>query len=349
MSQASAMIKVLVVDDSLTMQKFIQQLVHGDDEIEIIAVACDPYEARDLIKEKRPDVLILDIEMPRMDGLTFLTNIMRLRPMPVVMNSSLSQKGAYETIKALEIGAVDYIGKPQRAEDVAQYKVELINKVKRAAKSNVNKAHSIEHKPSTTSQAKDVIDMSPVTQIVAIGASTGGIEALTTVLCDIPRNFPPILVVQHIPANFSTAFAFRLNELCEMRVKEAEHGEKIHNGCCYIAAGGKQMSLSVRDGHAILNVYDGPLVTGHRPSVNALFTSIAQVKKIRCKAAAILTGMGDDGAIGLKELHGIGCSTVVQDKESSIVWGMPQSAIELEPGHTVLPLNDIARFLINSR
>lgn len=338
--------KIIIVDDSVTMQRFIQQLVEDEEELQIVAVASNPYEARDLIKLHNPDVLILDIEMPRMDGLTFLHNLMRLRPMPVVMNSSLSQKGAYETIKALEIGAVDYIGKPQSAEGVANYRVELINKVKRAAKVNLHRLNL--QQTGAPVANKTEIDQSQVNQIIAIGASTGGIEALSTVLSAIPAKCPPIVVVQHIPENFSSAFAYRLNEICAVHVFEASNGQKLCNGCAYIAPGNRQMTLYARDTDYVINIQDSPPVTGHKPSVNALFSSISTLKKVRGRAA-ILTGMGDDGALGLKALHQLGFKTVVQDKDSSVVWGMPKSAKDIEPGHNVLALKDIARFLMDPK
>ena len=338
-------IKVIIVDDSSTMQRFIQQLVIDDQELEIVAVASNPFEARDLIKQHNPDVLILDIEMPKMDGLTFLSNIMRLRPMPVVMNSSLSQKGAYETIKALELGAVDFIGKPQSAAAVPEYKIQLIRKVKRAAKLNVNHTHSDQQNSLTKVYKSDVLDPSPVTKILAIGASTGGIEAITVVLREMPEHVPPILIVQHIPPNFSTAFAQRLNETCKVHVFEAENSQKIRNGCAYIAPGGLQMTLQVKGNEPYICIQDGPLVSGHKPSVDMLFNSIAKLKKNNVRAA-LLTGMGNDGAEGLRALYDIGVKTVAQDKESSVVWGMPKAAIDLEPKHNVLPLKDIAHFLI---
>lgn len=342
----SKKIKVIIVDDSITMQRFIAQLVADDSDLEIVATATDPYIARDLIKAHNPDVLILDIEMPRMDGLTFLSNLMRLRPMPVVMNSSLSQKGAYETIKALELGAVDYIGKPQSADLLDDYKVELVRKVKRAAKVDVARHRNEQRDPPALVKKSDVIDTtSSVTKIIAIGASTGGIEALSTVIRQMPPHIPPILVVQHIPPNFSSAFAQRLNETSAVHVLEASNAQKICNGVVYIAPGGMQMSLTQRGGDYFIVIQDTPPVSGHKPSVDMLFSSIANIKKIKCRAA-LLTGMGSDGAQGLKSLYDLGLSTVVQDKESSVVWGMPKSAIELEPGHSMLPLKDIAQFLI---
>lgn len=338
-------IKVIIVDDSITMQRFIQQLVADDSDLEIVATATDPYIARDLIKTHNPDVLILDIEMPRMDGLTFLANLMRLRPMPVVMNSSLSQKGAYETIKALEIGAVDYIGKPQSADILDEYKVELVKKVKRAAKIDVARYRNETRDAPQLISKSDVIDTSPVKEIIAIGASTGGIEALSTVIRQMPSKVPPILIVQHIPPNFSSAFAQRLDETSQIHVVEASNAQKICNGVAYIAPGGMQMSLTLRGADYYIVIQDTPPVSGHKPSVDALFSSIASIKKIKCKAA-LLTGMGSDGAHGLKCLYHLGLGTVVQDKESSVVWGMPKSAIDLEPGHSMLPLKDIAQFLI---
>lgn len=341
----SKKIKVIIVDDSITMQRFIQQLVADDSDLEIVATATDPYIARDLIKSHNPDVLILDIEMPRMDGLTFLANLMRLRPMPVVMNSSLSQKGAYETIRALEIGAVDYIGKPQSADILDEYKVELVRKVKRAAKIDVARYRTEQRASAPVINKTDVIDTSCVKEIIAIGASTGGIEALSTVVRQMPSKIPPILIVQHIPPNFSSAFAQRLDETSQIHVVEATNAQKLCNGVAYIAPGGTQMSLTLRGADYYISIQDTPPVSGHKPSVDVLFSSIASIKKIKCRAA-LLTGMGSDGAHGLKSLYDLGLSTVVQDKESSVVWGMPKSAIDLEPGHNMLPLKDIAQFLI---
>lgn len=338
-------IKVLVVDDSATMQKFIQQLVASESEVEIVACASNPYEARDLIKLHNPDVLILDIEMPRMDGLTFLENLMRLRPMPVVMNSSLSQRGAYETVRALELGAVDYIGKPQSAELVGTYKVELLKKIKLAASVNVL-PHKLKDLPVVDKQNLKGSNHGPVRSLIALGASTGGIEALSTVLKEIPEHSPPILIVQHIPPNFSKAFAARLNEQCKIKICEAENGQKLENSTAYIAPGGLQMALSERSGEYFLAVIDGALVSGHKPSVDNLFASIAKINSLKQGSAAVLTGMGNDGAQGLKFLYNLGYKTAVQNKESSVVWGMPSSALAFEPNHKVLPLNEVAAFLL---
>jgi two-component system chemotaxis response regulator CheB len=339
-------IKVMIVDDSLMMQRFIKQLVLDCDDIEVVAVASDPYEARDLIKVLQPDVLILDIEMPRMNGLTFLANLMRLRPMPVLMNSSLSQRGAYETIKALELGAVDYIGKPQSAELVPEYKVELIRKLNAISLIKMNKRTDPVSYPPAECSVPVAPNNSPVVELIALGASTGGIEALTVVLKEIPAQSPPILVVQHIPQHFSQAFADRLNELCKVNVCEAKNGQKIENNSVYIAPGGLQMALVQKGKEYFIHIHDGPLVSGHKPSVDELFCSIATSRVGKCKAA-LLTGMGSDGAIGLKALYYKGAKTVVQDKNTSIVWGMPSSALELESKHQSLPITSITHFLLS--
>jgi len=342
--QSKKRIKVLIVDDSALVRRLLTEMLSSDPSISVLGTAHDAYDAREKIKALNPDVLTLDVEMPRMDGITFLRNLMRLRPMPVIMVSSLTDKGAEVTLDALSIGAVDYLPKPKidLAATLADYREELIAKVKAAASSRV-RAPTI-----TASASADAIlakrdpqrQLRTTERIIAIGASTGGTEAIKEVLTRLPPDAPGIVITQHIPKLFSGAFARRMDACSQVSVCEAEDGQQILRGHAYIAPGDMHL-LVVRDGARYVCRLDaGPPVNRHKPSVDVLFRSVAQ-QAGRNAIGVILTGMGKDGALGLKEMRDSGSRTMAQDEATSIVWGMPGEAVAVGGAADVLPLGDI--------
>jgi two-component system chemotaxis response regulator CheB len=323
MNNRKTPVRVLIVDDSAVMRQLLSSLLEADPDITVVGTAADPYIARDRIKTLNPDVITLDVEMPHMDGLTFLRKIMTLRPMPVVMISTLTQSGAETTLEALEIGAVDFIAKPahEQAERLAELAEELQQKVKAAAQVRVavRRASSPPRAPRRL--------LRPSGRIVFVGASTGGVEALKTLLMGLPENCPPTLITQHMPPRFTTGFAERLNRECPMKVSEAADGDVIETGHAYIAPGSHHLEI-VRSGSGyVCRLSDGSPVSGHRPSVDVLFRSAARVCP-KIAVAAILTGMGKDGAEGMLELHRAGGVTLGQDEDSSLIYGMPRAAFE---------------------
>jgi two-component system chemotaxis response regulator CheB len=343
--QAKKRIKVLIVDDSALVRRMLTEMLSSDASITVLGAAHDAYDAREKIKALNPDVLTLDVEMPRMDGVTFLRNLMRLRPMPVIMVSSLTDKGAEVTLDALSIGAVDYLPKPKidLAATLADYKEELIAKVKAAASARLRTTTT-----STASASADAIlakrdplrQLRTTERIIAIGASTGGTEAIKEVLIRLPPDTPGIVITQHIPKLFSGAFARRMDACCQVSVCEAEDGQQILRGHAYVAPGDMHLLL-VRDGaRYVCRLDDGPPVNRHKPSVDVLFRSVAQ-QAGRNAIGVILTGMGKDGALGLKEMRDAGARTVAQDEATSIVWGMPGEAVAVGGAADVLPLSDI--------
>lgn len=346
-------IKVLVVDDSALVRKLLSEMLSKDRDIEVIGTASDPYVAREKIKALNPDVITLDVEMPRMDGVTFLENLMRLRPMPVVMVSSLTQQGADVTLRALELGAIDFVAKPKIdvAGSLASYADELVAKVKVAAAARVNARPNMPRpQPRVVDPRHSADAVLPVAaprrvlrttdRIVAIGASTGGTEAIREVLEALPPDAPAIVISQHIPAAFSKPFAERMNRSSQMAVCEAQDGQYILPGHVYIAPGDRHL-IVVRDGaRYVCRLSDGPHVNRHRPSVDVMFRSVAQ--NVGPNAlGVILTGMGDDGARGLKEMLEAGAPTIAQDEASSVVWGMPGAAYKMGAAQSVLPLHRI--------
>lgn len=352
-------IKVLIVDDSALVRKLLTEMLSKDHDIEIIGTAADPYAAREKIKALNPDVITLDVEMPRMDGVTFLENLMRLRPMPVVMVSSLTQQGADVTLRALELGAIDFVAKPKIdvAGSLVTYADELVAKVKVAAVARVSartspapRTASLQVDPRRTADA--VLPMTAprrvlrtTDRIVAIGASTGGTEAIRAILESLPPDAPAIVISQHIPAAFSKPFAERMNRCSQMAVCEAQNGQYILPGHVYIAPGDQHL-LVVRDGaRYVCRLSDGPPVNRHRPSVDVMFRSVAQ--NVGPNAlGVILTGMGEDGARGLKEMLDAGAMTIAQDEASSVVWGMPGAAYKIGAAQSVLPLHRIPSELL---
>jgi two-component system, chemotaxis family, protein-glutamate methylesterase/glutaminase len=342
--QAGRRIKVLIVDDSALVRRLLTEMLSSDASITVLGTAHDAYDAREKIKALNPDVLTLDVEMPRMDGITFLRNLMRLRPMPVIMVSSLTDKGAEVTLDALSIGAVDYLAKPKidLAATLADYKDELIAKVKAAASARVRATTSIASASADAILAKrdPQRQLRTTERIIAIGASTGGTEAIKEVLMRMPPDTPGIVITQHIPKLFSGAFARRMDACCQVNVCEAEDGQQILRGHAYVAPGDMHLLL-VRDGaRYVCRLDEGPPVNRHKPSVDVLFRSVAQ-QAGRNAIGVILTGMGKDGAVGLKEMRDAGGRTIAQDEATSIVWGMPGEAVAAGGAEDVLPLDDV--------
>lgn len=344
--------RVLIVDDSAVVRQMLTEILGSDPGIEVVGTAADPLLAREKIKRLAPDVITLDVEMPRMDGLAFLENLMRLHPLPVVMISSLTERGADTTLQALALGAVDFISKPKL--DVARglqgYAEEIIGKVKMAARSRV-RTLTRAPAPRITLDAAPALAPRPATQfrttdrLIAIGSSAGGTEALRVVLEGMPADAPAVVMTQHLPAGFSTAFAERLDRHSAMAVREASDGEAVLPGHAYLPPGGKHLRI-IRDGARWrCRVDDGPPVNRHKPAVDVLFRSVAQAAAGNA-IGAILTGMGDDGARGLLEMRQAGAPTLVQDEATSVVWGMPGAAFKLGAAEEQVPLERIAERLL---
>jgi two-component system chemotaxis response regulator CheB len=339
-------IRVLVVDDSAIVRKVLSQELGKDGDIEVVGAAPDPFVARDMIVQLAPDVITLDIEMPRMDGLTFLRRLMRFRPLPVVIVSSLTPRGGEVALEAMDAGAVEVVCKPGAAYAVGEMAVALRDKVRAAARVRV--APRDESQKPAMSAPLGRLSLSRTTHsVVAIGASTGGTQALQAVLAALPANAPGILIVQHMPEHFTRSFADRLNTLCAMEVKEAEDGDSVGPGRVLIAPGNHHMEL-IRDGAAYrVIVRGGPLVSRHRPSVDVLFHSVARYAG-RNAVGAILTGMGHDGAEGLLAMRKAGAATIAQDEATCVVFGMPKEAIALGAAEKVAPLETIPARLLEA-
>ena len=338
-------IKVLIVDDSRVVRQVLRELLSQDPALHVVGEAEDPYEARELIKKLNPDVLTLDIEMPRMDGLTFLKNLMRLRPMPVVMLSTLTTKGADVTLDALEIGAVDFIAKPKMEfllQSSSGFREQLIRKLKTAAASRPQATA----KSQVSAQTITVNAATKTNSLIALGASTGGTEALRDVLKSFPANAPAVVLTQHIPAAFSKRFAERLDQHCQMAVHEATHGQRILPGNVYVAPGDRHLRIQRRDGLLYCQLDDSAPVSRHRPSVDVLFESVSKLPGMDIKAA-LLTGMGEDGAAGMLALKEKGALTIAQDEASSLIWGMPGSAVAKNAHCRQAPLSQIAKQLLD--
>lgn len=342
---ATRPIRVLVIDDSALIRQLMTQLLDAVDGIEVVGSAADPYIAREKIKQLNPDVLTLDVEMPRMDGLTFLRNLMRLRPMPVVMVSTLTEHGAQVTLEALALGAVDFIAKPKLdvVRGFAEYAQVLVEKIRLAARARVARA------PGTQAP---VMEQQPLSyrstdRLLAIGASTGGTEAIREVLERMPADAPAIVIAQHIPAAFSGAFAERLDRHSKMTVVHVEHDQPLLVGHAYVAQGGRHLRVHRSGARWHCRLDDDEPVRRHRPSVDALFESVAEHAGANA-SAALLTGMGDDGARGMLALHKAGAATFAQDEASSVVWGMPGAAVALAAVDEVLPLQHIAHHLLRA-
>ena len=337
--------RVLIVDDSALMRMLLTKILNSSPDLEVIGAVADPFAAREAIKKLNPDVLTLDVEMPRMDGLTFLEKLMRGHPMPVVMISSLTDRGAETTLRALSLGAVDYVSKPKL--DVASGTVDqsemIIGKVKAAAAAKVGASR----RPVNAAPAAPLpgCSISATHKVVAIGASTGGTEAIKSLLEPLPADFPGIVMVQHMPEAFTMPFAKRLDAICRIRVRQANDGDRILPGHALLAPGGHQMEVVRRGMEYIVHVYRGERVNRHQPSVDVLFSSCAQ-QLGKNVLGVILTGMGDDGARGMLEMKNANSFNIAQDKETSIVFGMPQEAIKAGAVHQVLPLDKIPAALL---
>lgn len=339
-------IKVLIIDDSAMVRKIFTRELAKDPEIEVVGSAPDPFVGRDKIVQLKPDVIILDIEMPRMDGLTFLEKLMQYKPMPVIIVSSLAQKGCEVALKGLELGAVEVMAKPGTSYSVGDMSEQLIEKIKAA--SRVKYSDITVKKDLYTAPVRQITHamIKTTNKIIAIGASTGGTEALKKVLTELPGNMPPILIVQHMPQHFTKSFADRLNSLCALDVKEAEDGELAVPGKALIAPGNYHMILKRSGANYYVEVKGGPLIYHQRPSVEVMFNSVAKFAG-RNAIGVILTGMGKDGAKGLLDMKNAGAYTIAQDEASCIVFGMPKEAIELGAVMKVESLKKIPASLVN--
>ncbi|MBE0366606.1 chemotaxis response regulator protein-glutamate methylesterase [Pseudoalteromonas sp. MMG013] len=339
------MIKVLVIDDSPLIRGILTEVLQQAADIRVVGCAEDPYQARELIKTLHPDVLTLDIEMPKMDGLSFLRNLMRLRPMPVVMISTLTQQGSPATLEALEIGAVDFIAKPKVnvSEQLQAYADTLQEKVRVAAQARIRPFKASDHIPPTIIGESQQYK---VNAILAIGASTGGTEAIKEVLMKLPKHAPATVITQHIPPVFSASFAQRMDRCTSVLVKEAEHGDVLGPGKVFIAPGDKHLKIVKRGSVTVCELYDGDPVNRHKPAVDVLFDSLIPLAKQ--VSAVLLTGMGSDGAKGMLKLRQNGAKTAAQDEASCVVWGMPRAAVQLEAAQTVIPLSRVAQTLLSS-
>ena len=336
-------IRVLVVDDSAIVRKVLTEELSRERGIEIVGTAPDPYVARDKIVRLKPDVITLDIEMPRMDGITFLRKLMRHYPLPVIIVSSLTKKGGKLAMEALSIGALEVISKPSAAYSVGDMSVQLADKIRAVAHVNVkaktqSNSEQIPAGNATVSQALSAT----TNKIIAIGASTGGTEAIKAVLTAMPHNSPGILIVQHMPAKFTTSFAERLDSVCAINVKEAEDGDSVINGRALIAPGNFHMLLRRSGARYYVQVKNGPMVHHQRPSADVLFKSVADYAGSN-GLGIILTGMGADGADGLLKMRQAGANTVAQDEKSCVVFGMPKEAIKLGAAEKVVALHQIAQ------
>jgi two-component system, chemotaxis family, protein-glutamate methylesterase/glutaminase len=332
--------RILIVDDSALMRKLLTQLLSAEPSFEVVGAASEPFAARDMIKELQPDVLTLDVEMPRMDGLTFLRNLMRLRPMPVVMVSSLTERSADVTLSALELGAFDFVTKPKLdlTQGLAACGSELIGKLKAAARS---KPRIGAPRPIAPAAVRSLGAVRMTDQLLAIGASTGGTEAIAELLRALPADAPGVVIVQHIPPEFSRRFAERLDRECALSVREAKDDDEILVGHAYVAPGDHHLRVKRSGARWRCRLSDEPPVSGHRPSVDVLFESVAS-EAGRNAVGVLLTGMGVDGARGLGAMRAVGAVTIAQDRESSVVWGMPGEAVKRGAAVEVLPLGDIA-------
>ena len=353
----SRKIRVIVVDDSALVRSLLSEIINRQRDMECIGTANDPLVAREMIRELDPDVITLDVEMPRMDGIDFLGRLMRLRPTPVVMISTLTERGAEVTMKALELGAVDFVAKPRvgLASGLNDLAAQIVDKIRVAAVAQVRRAPAREAAPAAGSAgsaavahaapAAGLLGRLSTEKLICIGASTGGTEAIKEVLVQMPADSPAIVITQHMPPGFTTSFAARLNGLCQITVKEAVNGERILPGHAYIAPGGTQFHVARSGANYVAVVDDGPPVNRHKPSVEVLFKSAAAVVG-RNAFGIMLTGMGNDGAVAMREMKDAGSYNYVQDEATCIVFGMPREAIAHGAADEVLPLGQIAPALI---
>jgi len=368
----SRKIRVLIVDDSAIVRKILSDALAGEPDLEVVGTAPDPYVARDKILALRPDVLTLDIEMPRMDGLTFLKKLMHFHPLPAVIISSLAQPSCQAAVRALELGAVEVLAKPGGPYSVGELRTTLAAKIRAAAASRVRRPAPVAPPPAAPLPAPSAPAVSSLAAaslavaslavaspavaplalaadtVVAIGASTGGTEAIAAILTRLPASTPGIVIAQHIPPHFSRAFANRLNDLCALRVKEAQDGDELRSGLALVAPGDFHMVLRKNAGRYSVNVKTGPRVCYQRPSVDVLFQSVADAAG-PAVVGVLLTGMGNDGAQGLLKMRQAGARTMAQDEATCVVFGMPREAIELGAAEKVLPLAAMANAILSAR
>jgi two-component system chemotaxis response regulator CheB len=341
-------LKVLIVDDSALIRGIMTELVNQQPDMEVVGAAPDPYAARELIKQTNPDVITLDVEMPRMNGLEFLEKLMRLRPTPVVMVSTLTEHGSEVTLKALELGAVDFIAKPKLGvrEGMEDIERDITDKIRAAALAHIRRRPSgVETVDAPRPLAGHVL--STTEKLICIGSSTGGTEALKEVLSRMPANSPAILMTQHMPESFTQSFAARLNGLSAMTVKEAEHNERILPGHAYLAPGHSHLLVRKSGAYYYTELSRSEPVNRHRPSVDVLFGSAARVLGPNA-VAVILTGMGKDGAAGMLEMRQAGAHTIAQDEASCVVYGMPKAAVEIGAVQEIAPLTGIAGCILKN-
>lgn len=349
MKQMANKLKVLVIDDSALIRSIMKEIINSQADMEMVASAPDPYIARELIKQTNPDILTLDVEMPKMDGLDFLEKLMRLRPMPVLMVSSLTDRGSEVTLRALELGAVDFVTKPKLSirEGMLEYSDMIAEKIRIAAKARISRRYG----PTADKAAKEPLSalrnkLTSSEKLIIIGASTGGTEAIKSFLLRMPLDCPGILVTQHMPEGFTRSFAKRLDGLCSIVVKEAEDGERILPGNAYIAPGHSHLLLSRSGANYVVKLDTSPPINRHRPSVDVLFKSAAANAGKNC-VGVIMTGMGKDGAYGMLDMRNAGAYTFAQDEASCIVYGMPKEAVLLGGVNEVAPLEDLPTRVMN--
>jgi len=344
-------IKVVVIDDSALIRSLLKEIINQQKDMEVVGAAPDPFVAREMIRSLNPDVITLDVEMPKMDGLDFLEKLMRLRPTPVLMISTLTEKGSDVTLRALELGAVDFISKPKIdiQNSMKDYADEIAGKIRIAAKARVRSAAPV---ATTASKSADVVlpsmrnKIASTEKILVFGASTGGTEALKEVLMQMPPDCPGIVITQHMPEGFTKSFAARLDSLCKIRVKEAEHGDRILPGHAYLAPGHSHLLINRSGANYVCELSKAEPVNRHRPAVDVLYRS-ATNNAGKNAIGVILTGMGKDGAVGMKEMHDAGAYTFAQDEASCIVFGMPKEAIAHGGVDEIVPLKDMAKAILN--
>lgn len=342
------MIKVLVVDDSALIRSLLSEIIKSDPQLCLVGTAPDPYVARDMVNQFAPDVITLDVEMPKMDGLTFLKKLMKARPTPVLMISTLTEAGAETTLAALELGAVDFIPKPKLdvAAKIEEYRELILRKIKMAAASRIQQHSPARPSPAVPTSTKTVKAVKSEHQLIAIGASTGGTVALKQLLTQLPDNLPGIVVVQHMPAGFTEMFAKRLDLVCPQHIHEARQNDVVLPGHVYIAPGDRHLEVVKKHGQFYVHLTDGARVSGHKPSVDKLFLSVAQQAGAQA-TALIMTGMGNDGAHGIREIANAGGYCIAQDEASSVVFGMPQAAIKLGGVHQICSLTMMPEALLS--
>jgi len=341
--------KVLIIDDSALTRQILSQILSSDPEIDVIGTAHDPIFAARKIMSDPPDVITLDINMPRMDGITFLKHLMNQKPLPVVIISGITEQDSILAMQALELGAVEVINKPSNS-SLEEFKIRICDSIKAAAQAKIIKRKFFIQKNNTIFYPKiknyNVFKKNSSYKVIAIGASTGGTEAIKSILEKLDINTPGIVIVQHMPEKFTYYFANRLNDICKIKVKEAESGDLVEPGIALIAPGNKHMTIKKSNDSFYVELSTGPLVNRHRPSVDVLFESVAAQAEDKA-IGIILTGMGNDGAKGLLKMKEAGSFTIAQDKNSSVVFGMPQEAIKIGASDIILDLNEIPSFLIN--